>query len=94
MGQRLTCGEGSAFQSVGRSSDRAQWELLAPFSSQTSGSLVVKIPHLPPQPQILPHLVVFVEPVIPNAEMHIESLPSFAFDSVPNAQKLQFTSAV
>ena len=33
-------------------------------SRLSSGSLVVKIPHLPPQPQILRHLVMFVEPVI------------------------------
>ena len=39
-------------------------QLMRPVSS------VIKIPHLPPQPQILPHLVVvFVEPVIQHAEL-------------------------
>ena len=57
----------------------------------TPGSLVV-FPHL--KPQILPQFLRFVEPVIQNAELQFESLHSCAFDSVPNAQKLQFTNAV
>ena len=60
-------------------------------SAVLHGSLVV-VPHL--KPQILRQFQRFVEPVIQNAELHFESLPSCAIDSVPNAQNLQFTSAL
>ena len=62
-------------------------------SAVPHGSLVV--PHL--NPQILRQFQRFVEPVIQNAELHlvvhlVHFLPVDL--TVPNAKKLQFTSAV